>query len=103
MAAKTKKGSNAPYFVALGLLGIYNAALVVFALREHDGINLLLYSLVPDMFSIYLGLHGFHQNQFNERHVEHHLRQIGSDMSDVKTYIQVIAGIQDEELEESTL
>ena len=90
MRPQHKKSSNVTYLVALSLLGLYNVALIILALHQHDGLNLLLYSLVPDMFSVYLGLHGFHQNQFNDRHVEHHLRTI-------EGYIETILGLDDKE------
>jgi hypothetical protein len=89
MAARHKQSSNLPYLVALALLALYTLVLIFTAFGQSDGFKWLLYGLIPDMFSIYLALHGFHQNRFNEQHVERHL-------SNIERFVRIIAGVDDE-------
>jgi len=102
--AKTKKASNAPYLIALGLLFFYNFILTIIALRQHDGMVLLFYSLVPDMFGVYLALYGFHQGRFYQDHIENHMvaqqhdtSQIKEDVHAVRKYVAIIAGVNENE------
>jgi hypothetical protein len=96
MGRQNKKTSKLPYVVTLSLLAFYNVGLIIYALRLHDGLNLVLYSLIPDTLGVYMGLHGFHQNTFFEQHTERHMRRHDNDLDEIKTYVRAIAGVPEE-------
>jgi hypothetical protein len=89
MSSKHKQSSNLPSHLAIILLALYNVVLIVWAISQSDGVKLLLYSLFPDMMSVYLWLYGSHQNRFHEQHVERHL-------SNIERFVRVMAGVPEE-------
>ena len=84
------------YLVTAALLGIYAFALIAGAFLFHVDLVWLFYGLIPTCCGIFLSLLAYHHNTIHERHFEHHIQRIESNVEKVTRYVQIIAGVSEE-------